>query len=452
MMRKKFRNTQSGFSLLELLLTVGVLSILFAAGAAIFDDWQQDAIDRKAAREIQELQNAAERYVELNINAISDALPTVGDSIEIPLSDLQAGAFIPPGYDGVNSYRQSMRAFVRYASATTAYGDTFEVITVTDNVGASNRRVEDNRLFNAATSGQRSVGIISDVSISATCCDGNIQSAYGGWSIPITSIPAYTTRPGPEGGYLAAYGRVFSDELLANNYLYRFEVPEIPNANRMEVDLGITDHDIENTGAIIADSVQGSNVTVAGNAYSRLPGTYSLMVDTSMEMDTMDILLGGNDQKGNLSVEGSGSGPAFTVNGDVTVLNAATGDGNVSANNLDADAATVAGESNFNFVSNNGSDATAGVIFMDSALYNQSLNVSNNMQASSVTNFDQTNSGSLATGELVSSASIDAAGNVQADNNMNILGNTSTGAGIIGTGKVTIGTLNCNDTDPGDCP
>jgi hypothetical protein len=252
---------------------------------------------------------------------------------------------------------------------------------------------------------------------------------------------------------LAAYGRVFSDQVLANNYLYRFEVPEIANANRMEVDLGITDHDIENTGAIVVDSMQGGgNATVGGAAYSRLPGTYSLMADTGMETNTMNVLWGNNDQKGNIAVEGSGSGAAFTVNGDVRVLNAATGDGNVTADDLDTRAAVVGGESNFNFVDNTGSNANAGIIFVDTAAYTRDLNVSNNMQASSIRNFDETSSGSLVTGELVSAASIDTAGDVQADNNMNILGNTSTGTGILGTGRVTIGTLNCNDTDPGDCP
>ena len=456
MMMYKNRYSQSGFSLLELLLTVGVLSILFASGASVFDKWQKDTVDRKVAREMQELQNAAERYVGLNINVVRAALPTVGDSVEIPLDDLRTGAFLPPAYSGLNSYRQSMRVFVRYDSATSSRGDVFEVITVSDNVGGGNNRVADRRLFNAATSGQRSVGIISNVAISATCCNGNIQSAYGGWSIPLANIPAYTTTPGVDGGYMAAYGRVFTDELLTGNYLYRFDVPDIPNGNRMEVDLDITSNDIENAGAIVADHVTGTSATVRGDAFSRLPGTYNLMADDDLTANTMAVSWGGNEQKGNLSVEGTGTGTAFTVNGSVTVLNAATGAGNVAADNLDTNAATVSGESNFSFVDNTGSNATGGIIYVNAATYDQSLSIANDLQARTIENFDSTASASLVSGNIVSAGTINVAGDVQADNNMNIQGVATAGnngpGGILGTSRVTIGTLVCNDPDLEDCP
>ncbi len=446
------KNKQNGFTLLELLLVVAVLGLLTASAAAIFDQWFKDSIDRKVAREMQQLQNAAETYVELNINDFQASL-LVGETEELPITILQANGFLPAGYEARNSYRQTLRVFVRFDSATTANGDVFEVITVSDDNGANVRRIPDSRLFRAATrSGQKSVGIISNLNISATCCNGNIQSANGEWSIPLTELAAaptpYTATPNADGGYMAAYGRIFSTDTLTENYLYRFDVPEIANANLMETDLDVNTNDIENAGIMVVDAIEADSATISGNSFSRLPGQYAFATESDLNIgNNLNVNAGPAEQNGNITIIGdNGTAVDFVVSGDMNVLNAAAGgDGDVSADTLTAFEVDVAGESNFNTVNNLGADVIAGNIYATSSTYSNTVGIARDLQVSTANDIQQVTSGSAAIGQAIVSTGLVTPNNMQVDKNMNISGGVrfdTTGVGVIGRDEVTINTLN----------
>jgi len=440
--------------LLELLLVIAILSILFSIAAAFFDRWAKDSVDRQVGREMQRLQNAAEAFVELNINDVrANFVPVVGDVAEIPVDELRDRAFLPSGFNAFNSYRQQMRVFVRYATSTSARGDVFEIITVSDDVGGSERKIPDRRLFNAATSGQKSVGLISNLSISPTCCNGTIQSTNGEWSVPLATISTlYTTTPDANGGYMAAYGRIFTDDILTGNYLYRFEIPEIANSNRMEVNLDIDNNDIENIGVLIADTVTSDSARIRGNSYSRLPGTYSFISDDQMSIDNnLQVNAGPDDQNGTVTIVGdNGVAVDFIVNGDLAVLNATTGFGSINADRLVAQQLDVAQESNFGNVNNTGANVTAGNIYANTGGYNQRIQVDNDMQASNISGVRDMSASNMASSQISVNATLSTPGDMQIDNNMNVNNNLITNQRVLGTDQVTIGTLNrpCGS----DCP
>jgi type II secretory pathway pseudopilin PulG len=445
--------------LLELLLVVSVLSLLAALASGIFDQWFKDSIDRKVGRETQQLQNAAESYVELNINLVRGTLvPVVGDVAEIFITDLQDAGFLPSGYDGVNSYRQQMRTFVRYASDATSRGDVFEVIVVSDNIGGSDSRMEDKRLFRAAKSGQRSVGLISNLDISATCCNGTIQSANGEWSVPLSVLASagYTTTPNADGGYMAAYGRIFTDELLVSNYLYRFDVPEITDANRMMTNLDITNNDIQNAGVIVADSVSSiGDTNVDGNAFSRLGSNYSFNSSAGLNASNLNVSSDVGENNGNIRVIGDdGTGVDFVVRGNMLKSGTSPNPFNVSANSLLAQEVRVDQEGRFATVNNTGNTASAQNVYSQQGTYSGDgqIQIVNDLQVSNVNGIADVNSATSATGQLnVTTNPFSVGQNVQVDKNAVIGGGLNVGGGEIrGSAEVSIRTLDrpCGT----DCP
>ena len=115
MIKKQYNG---GFSLLELLLSVVVLATLFAGATVLFDDWFKRSIDRKVAREMKQLQVVAEEYVRLNFDTIlTTNIPNLNDVAEINIANMIAQGFLPPIYIAENSYKQSIRVFVRYIAS-----------------------------------------------------------------------------------------------------------------------------------------------------------------------------------------------------------------------------------------------------------------------------------------------------------------------------------------------
>lgn len=310
MIIRKPHNAQSGFTLLELLLSISVIAALLVGAATVFNDWGKKSIDRKVSRQMEQLQRAAAEYVRLNIdNIIATDIPAIDDTAEININtDLIANGFLPSGYNRINAYRQNMRVFVRYLATGTINGDVIEVLSFSEGP-----TIDDKRLFNAASNGQESVGVISNLNISGTCCNGNAQSVTGAWSTALANYSAITA-PDTTGGYMAAYN-IISVDTLSNDYLFRSNVAGAPELNKMETNLNINNNDIIGAGVIISDSMEiAGNATFNGLQADGSLSPYVLAVRDDFNTDQdFTVNSGGIDEKGNVTIEGD---DLFNIPGD----------------------------------------------------------------------------------------------------------------------------------------
>lgn len=292
------RQNQKGFTLLELLLSIALLALLLAGIYKIFDDWLTRSVNRTAAADMMRVQSAAEDFVFANFEAMRADPPGF---IEIPVAALIAANHLPNGYQAVNAFRQSVRAFRRNlvtqrlnrdgTGAVNTMGQpimitTIEVLTLSDNNGAIDI-VENDRLLDAARAGGPKMGVVMNIVLGGTVTfTNNIASPMGEWSIPLADINALYTRTATAvGGYLAVHGLVSSESSEANdNYLYRVSVNQRPELNRMATDLNMGSNPITNVGTFVAD-----DVVVNGNA-AFLGITQGLTTDTAQAL-TIDQAL-----------------------------------------------------------------------------------------------------------------------------------------------------------------
>lgn len=277
------RKAQSGFTLLELMLSIVLLSVLMAGIYTIFNDWSARAVNRVAATDMLRFQNAAEDYVAANFDAIKDDSPNA--FVEIALTDLTGNGFLPPGFQATNVFKQRMRVFRRNmpipkidASGNAVIDPntgnpetivTTEVLTLSDNpVTGEITRIHDQRLMDAAYAGGPRMGVVSSAVIAGKNFSTLVASPFSGWQLDLSDLNAagYNASPNvADGGYLAVYGLVNTEAAEPNSdYLYRVAVTNRPELNRMETDLRMNGNRLENVGTVVADKV-----SVTGNAAFR---------------------------------------------------------------------------------------------------------------------------------------------------------------------------------------
>jgi len=341
-MRMQFKNdrqkmrvvtNRKGLSLLEVLMVVGLMTALATGAAQIFDDWFKKSVNRKVATEMADLQNAAEQFVILNMErVIEDYIPNEGNVAEIDIDELIDRNFLSEKFVSRNSFNQEMRVVVRNAGGDTVKGTAVEVLVLGDDRGGRDSRMSDNRLFDAALSGGPKLGLISALDMKGgNCCDGNIQSAYGEWSVPLRHFSSIYSRI-PDinyGGYMASYGRISRTETNSEDYLYRVKIPDRPYLNRMMTNMDMNNYDIVNAGVIVSDKMDvGGNLKIDGQASSSgAVSPYVLAVGNSFFGNDMEITsTPKGDQKGDLIVAGDmdNSTPDFVISGDA-ILPSATG-------------------------------------------------------------------------------------------------------------------------------
>lgn len=441
-------NNKNGFSILELLLVVGVFAILAAFISSIFDNWYRDSIDRKVAREIIYLQTAAEDYVRLNFSTI---LPPLGNTVEINLNDLISQNYLPSGYSNINSHRQAMRVLMRHSTSTAVSGSVIDVLTVTDNpVGGDIIRVPNNRLLTVAENFPE-LGIVSNLNLNAQCCVNNIQSIKGLWSIPLSTVSSFYTATGNnDGGYLAAYGRVSIDEKILSNYLYRVPIDSLPQANTMEVNLDMGENDIINSNAITSDGliVNGSMILEGTNNGLNIP--YVLMTNDEMTFNGDLYAQSNGTNRGNVIISGDdGIDADFTVVDTLTVqLDEDTNGGVVTSQQMSANTIIPLNVMNFQNVDFNNTTMDAGNIYSRATQYTNAINAVN-MQAIQIDNVNTVNSGNLVTETLNINGALTTPAEFNIDNQLNVIGNTTINSQLNASNEMVI--YNMNNCGSG-CP
>lgn len=276
----KRAKTTSGFTLMELLLSIGLLAMLLAGMYQILDSWMQRAVNRIAAADMMRVQNAAQDYVLANFEPLKTE--PINVFVEMDIEDLKEGNYLPAGYQPRNTFRQRIRVFRRNLEVERLNPDgtvsldvngdpaviiTIEVVTVSDNPAGAVIRVANQRLRDTAQAGGPRMGIISNMVAPGMTYTGLATSPYNEWYVPLSELQSagYTASPDSIGGYLAAYGLVNAEATDVNDkWLYRVTIDNRPELNRMATNLNMNSHRVENVGTMIAD-----RMNVTGNAAFR---------------------------------------------------------------------------------------------------------------------------------------------------------------------------------------
>lgn len=290
-------NRAKGFSLLELLMVVALIGLLLAGMYNVFDGWAQRAVNRTAASDMLRVQSAAEDYVLANFDTF--AADPINVFTEIDINDLRTFNYLPAGYVARNAFKQDIRVFKRTRRVNKLNRDgsnardaannlififTIEVVTVSDNQGATVIRVPNKRLLDTAQAGGPRMGVIGNMVLAGTTFNNRATSLLSEWVVPLTGAAGlqaagYAATPTALAGYLAAYGRVSAEKNEPNDaWLYRLSIDGRPELNRMNADLLMNNNPIQSVGTMYADKV---NVT--GNAVMR--GTaQGVAADTAQAM------------------------------------------------------------------------------------------------------------------------------------------------------------------------
>jgi prepilin-type N-terminal cleavage/methylation domain-containing protein len=443
MMLKNKNN--KGFSLLEVLLAISVMTVLVMGAARIFDDWFKQSVNRKVASETLELQNAAEKFVKLNMDLVMNTMVTAPGAVdELDVADLIDRDFLSEDYRPRNSFSQSLRVLIRRADDNTIGGTAIEVITVGDNLDSRDSRMRDQRLFDAALSGGPKMGLISAADLGVNCCNGNIQSAYGEWSIPLDRFSGlYASRPNIEnGGYIASYGRVSMNDADDDLYLYRVEMPDRPELNRMMTNMDMNQLDIFNAGTVVSDNMNvAGTATLDGRETSGFSSPYVLAVSQGFDGVGNLAASPNGDSKGNLFVDGDDNTSSFDldVRNNASLLNS-----NGLAQARNANVTTVQNMSSAAFVDMN----IRGSGFSANRIVTQATQVTGNANQISILQTSAASVNNLNTGSAVVAVTDVAAsnttlgGDLVSQNNVAIQGNLNT-SNVVGTSNVSIRSLNC---------
>jgi type II secretory pathway pseudopilin PulG len=424
----KQKTSQKGLSLLEVLLVVGIASVFITGAATIFDDWFKRSVNQKVASEMLELQDAAEQYVKLNHEFIlNDDIGAVGDIAEVDIADMIDGGFLSPTYRARNSFGQSLRVFVRNINDNTVGGVAVEVITVSDDLGGDSR-MADSRLVDAATSGGPRLGVISNLNLGPNCCDGNIQSLHGQWSLDLGDFVAvYNRNPDINaGGYMAAYGRVTLNDEIDERYLYRVEVEGRDHLNRMMTNMDLNNNDIINAGTVVSDNMEiTGNATLNGNETNGFASPYVLSVGNNFTGDSLTITRDG-DSKGDLIVQGDDDNSTY----DLDISNnfsLPSGTGNVVTTTSTVNVVQNMGSAAFETMNARAGSFNAGTIVSQNTLVNGNAQTSF-LQTSAAEVNDLTASNAVTAVTNVSSPVTNFAGNLDNNNNIAVQGNASLNA------------------------
>ncbi len=241
-----------------MLLAVVLGTMLLVSVFSFAEQGSRQMRQAAAGAELKQLGQAVKNYI-MNHYAALETVATPTGAVTVPLAELIAEGYLPPGYTGQNPYGDTYTLYVLEPKA----GDLAAIT-----LGAGGFRWKNDLADNhyadvvipgAAQAGGPAAGYVATGEIPGEVHDG-LVGAYGGWSFSIvhTSIP----NPGP--GHLALL-EYFSNGTFSADQLYRVALPGHPELNEMFTDLDMGNQSIRNAHEISATgNLATSGLSVAG--------------------------------------------------------------------------------------------------------------------------------------------------------------------------------------------
>ena len=286
---------QLGVTLFEVVLGLGVMGIAMTGLASMQMSQTVEMRNQTAAQSLRVVRDAARRYVRDNFNTVYGGL-AAGGSDEIEASDLITNGYLPAQYIGggvirQNSYGQTYRILVRRpvessdpSAPPSPYADTnLEMLIVT----AGGLAIPDSSIAQVASMVGADGGFICTGTTAGFCASPQVgaqvaRGAYGGWEINTAEYGG-----GFENGRLSATANFGQGEIITD-YLYRYSVPGLPEANRMFTSLDMGSYKLGSADAIANSINNAASVNVVDPAVSSSP-TETRCVTAQMDGTTGTI-------------------------------------------------------------------------------------------------------------------------------------------------------------------
>lgn len=237
------KQQQRGFMSLDMAIGLMVFSVVVTL-AIVWQIRQMEAQDyRIAADQQRTISEAQAKYLKDNFNTVlANATATVPVQITVPM--LINTNYLPAGFSSTNVFGQTILGLARKPNP-----NQLEAIVVT----TGGQAIPEMGIRAIAENLGGPGGFIS------TTNQNIVQGVRGGWQVALSN---YAIAPGP--GHTAS-ALFLMDGALANDYLYRNAVPNHPEFNTMNTDIGMGNHNINNAGSITASG----NVTTGGDVTAR---------------------------------------------------------------------------------------------------------------------------------------------------------------------------------------
>lgn len=255
------KRNQSGFTLLEMLIVIGLASILSVILGTIANDSQRNVKEQNTAQYQKRVMAATSAWIKDNYSTVT-ATATTTTPHKLNVATLVAANYLPAGYSSVNPYNQTTCILTLEPAA-----NKLETVVVTE----GGVEIQQGRVPTVANLVGSSGGYIMPDNVTA-------QGSFGGWSRNISSFIADNcSGTAATKNHLA--GALFLDGSdLLNDYLYRSAVPGHPEANTMTTPLLISSvkavGDACTTTGSITTAADGALLTCQAGAYAQQGSAY----------------------------------------------------------------------------------------------------------------------------------------------------------------------------------
>ena len=263
---KRIRHRKRGLTLLEVAGALGIVAVAGVGFANMAADSQLATKDKATAVRLKEGSHAAAAYVRANYPQIVAVAPrdtpspigvAAGEPTPGGLQDLQTAGFLGSNYQNRNPYNQQHAVqVIKRAPAAAGAPERLEVLVNT----YGGNMISDRSLPRVATLVGAEGGYIPVAQAAynaANVSQGTIIGSYGGWRAPVANYAA-AGATAPTTGHIASTLGFDGNSILAD-FLYRFQVPGMPEANKMHASIDMSGNNINNVSVITG---QGGKLSI----------------------------------------------------------------------------------------------------------------------------------------------------------------------------------------------
>lgn len=306
--RHNFRHSQAGFSLAEILLTIGVVAVLLVSLTQVLQDLSREEVDISAASHLDQIGQAVDAMInDLDqFDALYIAVAASGGVLEMSIDEIvdpnddglvqDASATIITGLEPADTLAENYRFQSPHRQNYTLIFFDSSGGTGNTNLGLSylilsNSRVDQEIAREITKSaGSQSGYYNGDINQDGTS-DAIIGSAYGVWRVPLATLSgtswhtnATSNSPSNADGWYVAYYGYININHAAKDYLYREPRPGFPQLHTMYGDLNIGGRNIIGADNVYAQQMLlNENVVVRGSAL--MASSDDIIVDGSIIHD-----------------------------------------------------------------------------------------------------------------------------------------------------------------------
>jgi prepilin-type N-terminal cleavage/methylation domain-containing protein len=263
-MKKNIPASQSGFTLLELLLVVGVAAVLMLGAAQMVRSWATTQSAKGAGTQLQNITSMVNEFVVANWSTLSQTDNIMNDASWVDLqTTLINGGMVDPNTSQILSPIGTPLQIAFQIDTADPTNRIFRTIIF------STRPLPNGKVTAAARQGGAYAGTWTSFPDTA-----NIYGAYGQWAenpnILLGAPINLPTPPTQEEGYLVSVFEIEETQAIGP-YLYRDVIPNAPDANSMGTSLDMDGNDITGLNSLetetlsVLDTANFNNMNVTGN-------------------------------------------------------------------------------------------------------------------------------------------------------------------------------------------